>query len=65
MSGSVGHSNWFHAIGTSTAWNGGIPGPNVAVEETELWVRVDDLSKLDKISMLENKYIQAVNIYEI
>jgi hypothetical protein len=41
MDGSVNSSNWFYAIGARTAYGGAIPGPFGAVEETELWVRVD------------------------
>ena len=41
MDGSVNSSNWFYAIGARTAYGGAIPGPYGAVEETELWVRVD------------------------
>ena len=31
LSGSVGHSNWYYAIGCVSVWSGGIPGPNFAV----------------------------------
>lgn len=65
ISGSVGYSNWFHAIGTSSAWNGGIPGPNIAVEETELWLRIDTLPKTNRLSIFNHKYIQTPHICEI
>ena len=48
LSGSVGHSNWYYAIGATSAWGNGIPGPlNAQATGTiwgvaELWVRIDD-----------------------
>ncbi len=30
IDGTIGHSNWFYALGASEAWNGGIPGPSSA-----------------------------------
>lgn len=46
ISGSVGHSNWYYAIGSYEAWGGAIPGcdQNTGVQEVELWVRADTLS---------------------
>ena len=44
IDGSVNHSNWFYAIGTANAWEGGIPGPGngggvvYAVQVAELYV---------------------------
>lgn len=71
IDGSVGHGNWFFAIGCSTQWGNGIPGPaDSAVDETELWVRIDNLSKVPKIinatklSMFD-KAIQTSQIYEL
>lgn len=46
LDGSVGHGNWYYAIGTSTVYNRGIPFANDGKESTadvvELWVRIDD-----------------------
>ncbi len=41
INGSVGHSNWFYAIGAKSYWpsNGTIPGPNDPVTEVYLYVR--------------------------
>jgi hypothetical protein len=58
LSGSVGHSNWFFAIGAKEAWNNAVPGPNSApVEETELWVRIDTLPKNVKTSLYNNQHL--------
>ena len=65
IDGSIGHSNWFFAIGAKEAWGGGVPGPNSsAVEETELWVRIDNLPKLTKLSMFDDA-LQMHQIYEL
>ncbi len=65
LSGSVGHSNWFHAIGATEAWSGAIPGPNVAVQETELWIRLDTLPLNVKMSILNEKSVSAFRFLEI
>ncbi len=59
-------NNWWSPIGQMTLYEGtGIPGTNgTNVKEIELWVRIDNLPKLNKISMLNNKYIQAFEIKE-
>ena len=38
IDGSVGTTNWYYAVGSTTAWSGGIPGPGVPVSMVELWV---------------------------
>ena len=39
LDGTVDHNNWFYAVGSSRAWQGGMPGPGgTAEEQTELWV---------------------------
>lgn len=44
LDGSVNHSNWWYAIGTYSAYQGGIPGPSsVVVDEVYLWARIDNL----------------------
>lgn len=44
LDGSIDSSNLFYAIGSTTSWNGGIPGPNQAITgSVDLWVRVDNL----------------------
>ncbi len=41
IDGSVGHSNWFYAIGSIRYWpgSGTIPGPNPGVKEVILYIR--------------------------
>lgn len=59
--------NWWAPIGQKTIYNStGIPAADGSTQlETELWVRIDNLPLLDKISMLDDEYIQAFDIYEI
>lgn len=61
IDGSSYHTNWFYAIGASTSWGGGIPGPHesIGVTETELWVRLDTNIKLF------NQAISVQQIYEL
>lgn len=43
LSGSVGHGNWFYAIGAATTHDVGIPSYNGGTwGAVELWVRIDD-----------------------
>lgn len=49
LSGSVGHGNWFYAIGCTTKWGDGIPAYqegniNANWGSVELWVRIDDIA---------------------
>ncbi len=49
INGSVGHGNWFYAIGAYQKWFEGIPGSNSAIKTvTELWARIDNLEKQGK-----------------
>ena len=49
INGSVGYAWWQYAIGAYQAWNGGIPGPsNPVFQGTELWSRIDSLTKENK-----------------
>lgn len=59
--------NWWAPIGQKTLFNStGIPAADGSTQtETELWVRIDTVPDLDKISMLDNKYIQAFEINEL
>lgn len=59
--------NWWAPIGQKAVFSGtGIPAANGSTQtETELWVRIDTLPDLTKISMLDKEYLQALNIYEI
>lgn len=60
------YGNWWAPIGQKTLFNTGIPAANGSTQtETELWVRIDTLPNLTKISMLDKDYLQAFNIYEI
>ena len=64
---SVGTTTWYAAIGQTKGWtNNSIPGSNGGQQtETELWVRIDTLPKLNKLSIVDNNYLQSSNIYEI
>lgn len=56
LSGSVGHSNWFYAIGATTTWGNGIPGAQSSMDTgtvwgaVELWVRIDDIGTVTSIN---------------
>jgi hypothetical protein len=41
INGSVGHNNWFYAIGSKSYWpsNGTIPGPSTGITEVYLYIR--------------------------
>lgn len=65
LSGSVGHGNWFYAIGAAAGHDGGIPGPSSGVQETELWVRIDTLPLNTKLSMMKERYVSASLLQEI
>jgi len=41
LDGSVGHNNWFYAIGSHTAWSSGIPAYGPAASAVSLWVRTE------------------------
>ena len=58
-------STWYSPIGQYSQWTDGkyIPAADGSSQtETELWVRIDNLPQLNKISMLDDKSIQALNI---
>lgn len=59
-------NNWWSPVGQLTLFQStGIPAANGSTQtEMELWVRIDTLPSLTKLSMFDNKYIQASNIYE-
>lgn len=65
LSGSVGHGNWFYAIGAYEAWSGAIPGPGAAIQEVELWVRIDTLPILEKTSIVKKKSVTSSQLQEI
>lgn len=65
LSGSVGHSNWFYAIGATQKHDGGIPGPSSGVQETELWVRVDTLPKNSKFNIMKEQFVSGTLFQEI
>lgn len=61
-------STWFAPIGQYGKWTETqyIPAADGSSQtETELWVRIDTLPSLNKISMFDNKFIQAFDIHEI
>lgn len=59
--------NWWAPIGQKTLYNStGIPAANGSTQtETELWIRIDQLPNLKKISMLDENHIQAFDIKEL
>ena len=61
IDGTVGHGNWFYAIGCKTVWENGIPGndsPGI-LTTVELWVRIDDLTETTM-----NETTITINAYE-
>jgi hypothetical protein len=60
-------NNWWAPIGQKVLFSStGIPAADGSTQlETELWVRIDTLPAITKLSLLDNKYIQATEIYEI
>jgi len=40
LDGSVNHGNWYYAIGSRSAWGGGIPGASSAESRVELYVAI-------------------------
>lgn len=64
ISGSIGHSNWFYAIGATSGYDGGIPGPNKGIQQVELWVRLDTLKKKKKFSIIKESYILSSGLQE-
>lgn len=64
INGSIGHSNWFYAIGATSPHDGGIPGPNQGIQQVELWVRLDTLKKKKNFSIIEESYILSSRIQE-
>ena len=60
-------SNWFGAIGQNRQWESSKMIPSADgnhTTETELWIRIDNLPKLTKLSMF-NEALQAHQIYEL
>ena len=51
INGSVGHGNWFYAIGAYSRYDKGIPSYSATATATELWARIDNLSTEGKISL--------------
>ena len=64
VDGSVNHGNWYYAIGSREAYQGGMPGPNGAVETgwVEIWVRCDDMNLF---RMIKNGKCKATEFIEI
>lgn len=61
-------STWFAPIGQYSQWTTDkyIPAADGSTQtETELWVRIDTLSPEKRISLFNDKYIQALHFYEI
>lgn len=63
VDGSVGHSNWYYAIGSKSVYSGGIPGPsNTETGWVELWVRCDNPNVF---KIYKNKIITSTEFIEI
>lgn len=61
-------STWYAPIGQYSQWTTDkyIPAADGSTQtETELWVRIDTLSPEKRISLFNDKYIQALHFYEI
>lgn len=61
-------STWFAPIGQYGQWTTDkyIPAADGSTQtETELWIRIDTLSSEKRISLFDDKYIQALRFYEI
>lgn len=63
---NVGSTTWYAAIGQYAIWNGGIPSAidNNPQYETELWVRIDNLSPSQKAKIYDGNHIVGGHIYE-
>ena len=57
INGSVGHGNWWYALGTYSAYNSAMPGPSLVIDSgvnakhvatANLWVRIDGLTPVNK-----------------
>lgn len=65
LDGSVGHSNWYYAIGSKSAFGGGIPGPSAAIfGRVQLWARIDTLPNETKCRITKNGCMVANDFYE-
>ena len=70
LSGAVGHSNWYYAIGASEIWKTGIPSCSdmASYESTSgrvrLWVRIDNTNATDGFKIYD-KFIIAKDFIEI
>ena len=59
-----GTGNWYAPVGQLRIWEGGIPAADGSAQlETELWVRIDRLSKTNQFKIYENS-ISANNFIE-
>ncbi len=64
LSGSVGHTNWFFAIGARNKHGAGIPSYDSTANRVQLWVRIDNLP--DEIKCQITKQCMVANdFYEV
>lgn len=64
LSGSVGHTNWFFAIGAHNKHVAGIPSYDSTANRVQFWVRIDNLPEETKCQIM--KYCVIANdFYEI
>ena len=70
LSGAVGHSNWYYAIGASEIWKTGIPSCGDAVSDgstsgrVQLWIRIDNTNITSNFKIYD-KCIVANDFIEI
>lgn len=64
LSGSVGHGNWFYAIGSKSKHGNGIPSYSSTANRCELWVRIDTLPQQTRLQIYNN-FINLRNMIEI
>ena len=66
LDGSVGHGNWWYAIGAVSNFSGGVPGPSAKITgRVQLWVRIDNLVDEDKVKLSSLKCLTAKDFNEI
>ena len=64
LSGSVGHTNWFFAIGAHNKHGAGIPSYDSTANRVQLWVRIDNLPEETKCQIAKF-CIVANDFYEV
>ena len=68
LDGSVGHTNWYFAIGLKSKYGTGSPGPSgmsSIAGRIWLWVRIDTLPDENICRLTKNNCLVASDFYEI